>query len=80
MIHKEISDVQCNIIVKHLPESAKTRRPRCDDRTTINGILCVLTTVVDVQTYQTNTVQNLLHILDSKSYNKKECGKRSYQN
>ena len=44
MIHKEMSDVQWNTIVKHLPKPAKTGRPRCDDRTTINGILFVLTT------------------------------------
>ena len=44
MIHKEMSDSQWSTIVKHLPKPAKTGRPRCDDRTTINGILFVLTT------------------------------------
>ena len=44
MIHKEMSDVQWSTIVKHLPKPAKTGRPRCDDRITINGILFVLTT------------------------------------
>ena len=39
-----MSDVQWNTIVKHLPKPAKTGRPRCNDRTTINGILFVLTT------------------------------------
>jgi len=43
MIHKEITDKQWSIIEKHLPKPAKTGRPRCDDRTTINGILFVLT-------------------------------------
>ena len=44
MIHKEMTDSQWNTIVKHLPKPAKTGRPRCDDRITINGILFVLTT------------------------------------
>ena len=44
MIHKEISDAQWNTIVKYLPKPAKTGRPRCEDRVTINGILFVLTT------------------------------------
>ncbi len=39
-----MSDSQWNTIVKHLPKPAKTGRPRCDDRTTVNGILFVLTT------------------------------------
>ena len=42
MIHKEITDSQWNTIVKHLPKPAKTGRPRCNDRITINGILFVL--------------------------------------
>ena len=42
MIHKEMTDSQWNTIVKHLPKPAKTGRPRCDDRTTVNGILFVL--------------------------------------
>lgn len=44
MIHKEITDSQWKLIEKHLPKPAKTGRPRCDDRTTINGILFVLIT------------------------------------
>lgn len=43
MIHKEITDRQWELITKHLPKQARTGRPRCDDRTTINGILFVLT-------------------------------------
>jgi len=43
MIHKEITNKQWKLIQKHLPKPAKTGRPRCDDRTTINGILFVLT-------------------------------------
>jgi len=43
MIHKEITDKQWKSIEKHLPKPARTGRPRCDDRTTINGILFVLT-------------------------------------
>ena len=43
MIHKEITDKQWKSIVKHLPKPAKTGRPRCNDRITINGILFVLT-------------------------------------
>jgi len=39
-----MSNIQWSIITSHLPKPAKTRRPRCDDRTTINGILFVLTT------------------------------------
>jgi len=42
MIHKEITDTQWKSIEKYLPKPAKTGRPRCDDRTTINGILFVL--------------------------------------
>lgn len=43
MIHKEITDKQWKTIQKYLPKPAQTGRPRCDDRTTINGILFVLT-------------------------------------
>ena len=43
MIHKEITDKQWKSIEKYLPKPARTGRPRCDDRTTINGILFVLT-------------------------------------
>ena len=44
MIHKEMADSQWSAIARHLPKPAKTGRPRCDDRTTINGILFVLST------------------------------------
>ena len=45
MIHKEISDAQWSTtIAPQSPEPAKTGRPRRDDRTTVNGILFVLTT------------------------------------
>ncbi len=44
MIHKEISDAQWSTIAPQLPKPAKTGRPRRDDRTTVNGILFVLTT------------------------------------
>ena len=43
MIHKEITDKQWKSIIPHLPKPARTGRPRCDDRSTINGILFVLT-------------------------------------
>ena len=43
MIHKEITDKQWSTIKPYLPKSAKTGRPRSDDKTTINGILFVLT-------------------------------------
>ena len=43
MIHKELTDKQWKSIIPHLPKPARTGRPRCDDRTTINGILFVLT-------------------------------------
>ena len=43
MIHKEITDKQWKSIIPHLPKPAKTGRPRADGRTTINGILFVLT-------------------------------------
>ena len=43
MIHKEITDKQWQSIKKYLPKPAKTGRPRCNDRTTINGIMFVLT-------------------------------------
>lgn len=44
MKSKELSDKQWKIMQKHLPKPAGTGRPRADDRTTINGILYVLTT------------------------------------
>ncbi len=44
MVHKEMSDVQWNTVAPHLPKPAKTGRPGCNDRNTINGILFVLTT------------------------------------
>jgi len=42
MKYQELSDKQWSTIQKHLPPPAKTGRPRCDDRTTINGIIYVL--------------------------------------
>lgn len=42
MKYQELSNEQWSIISKHLPPPAKTGRPRCDDRTTINGIIYVL--------------------------------------
>ncbi len=39
-----MSDIQWNTVASHLPKPAKTGRPRCNDRNTINGILFVLTT------------------------------------
>ncbi len=44
MRFQELSDKQWGFISKHLPPPASTGRPRIDDRTTINGILYVLTT------------------------------------
>ena len=44
MKFQELSDKQWDIIQKHLPKPARTGRPRYDDRTTVNGILYVLTT------------------------------------
>ena len=44
MQFQEISDSQWKIIQKHVPKPARTGRPRCDDRVTINGILFVLVT------------------------------------
>lgn len=40
----ELTDSQWNTIQTHLPKPARTGRPRCDDRTTINAILFVLVT------------------------------------
>lgn len=42
MKFQEISDKQWQTIQNNLPPPAITGRPRCDDRTTINGILFVL--------------------------------------
>ncbi len=44
MIHKEMSDTQWKTVASHLPKPAKTGRPRCNDRNTVNGMLFVLTT------------------------------------
>ncbi|MDH3395568.1 MAG: transposase [Nitrosopumilus sp.] len=44
MQFQEISDSQWKIIQKHIPKPARTGRPRCDDRVTINGIMFVLVT------------------------------------
>jgi len=38
----ELTDKQWSIIQRYIPKPAKTGRPRCDDRTTINGIIYVL--------------------------------------
>jgi len=38
----ELTDKQWSTIQRHIPKPAKTGRPRCDDRTTINGIIYVL--------------------------------------
>jgi len=43
MKYRELTDNQWNMVQSHLPKPAKTGRPRCDDRTTINGIIYVLT-------------------------------------
>jgi transposase len=42
MKYHELTDLQWSEIKQHLPKSAKTGRPRCDDRTTLNGIIYVL--------------------------------------
>ena len=42
MQFQELSDKQWSRIKPHLPKPAKTGRPRCDDRTIINGIIYVL--------------------------------------
>jgi len=44
MQFQEISDSQWKMIQKHIPKPARTGRPRCDDRVTINGIMFVLIT------------------------------------
>jgi transposase len=41
---QELSDIQWNMIQKHIPKPAKTGRPRSDDKMTINGIIYVLIT------------------------------------
>ena len=40
----KMTDSQWHTIQKHLPKSASTGRPRCDDRATINAIMFVLIT------------------------------------
>ena len=42
MKYQELTDSQWKMIKQHLPPPAKTGRPRCDDRTTVNGIIYVL--------------------------------------
>jgi len=42
MQFQELTDKQWIVIKPHLPKPARTGRPRCDDRTTINGIIYVL--------------------------------------
>jgi transposase len=41
---RELSDEQWQFIQPLLPPRARTRRPRADDRRTLNGILYLLTT------------------------------------
>jgi len=41
---KKLTDSQWNTIQPHRPKHATTRRPKSDDRTTINAILFVLIT------------------------------------
>jgi transposase len=41
---QELSDIQWNIIQKHLPKPARTVRPRSDDKMTIKRIIYVLIT------------------------------------
>ncbi len=43
MKYQELSDKQWSMMQQHIPKPAKTGRPRCDDRTTVNGIIYVLT-------------------------------------
>ena len=38
----ELTNLQWSTIRRHLPKSARTGRPRSDDRKTINGIIYVL--------------------------------------
>ena len=40
---KILTDKQWKALKPHLPKPASTGRPRCDDRTTIDGMLHVLT-------------------------------------
>ena len=42
--HIDLTDSQWEVIKKAVPRPAKTGHPRCNDRTTINGILYVLRT------------------------------------
>jgi len=42
MQFQELSDSQWKTIQRYLPKPARTGRPRCDDRNTINGIIYVL--------------------------------------
>ena len=42
MQFKELTNKQWDVIKPHIPKSAKTGRPRYNDRTTINGIIYVL--------------------------------------
>jgi transposase len=44
MEFRELSDEQWQFIQPLLPPAARTRRPRADDRRTLNGILYVLVT------------------------------------
>ncbi len=42
MKYQELTDKQWSMIEPNLPKPAHTGRPRCNDRTTINGIIYVL--------------------------------------
>ena len=64
---KKISDVQWKPL-HHIYQNQLKPRPRNDDRTTINGIFFVLSTV-QMGRYTSNTAQNLLHIYDFKNCN-----------
>ena len=44
MKFQELDNKQWNMLSKHLLRPARTGRPRSEDRTTINGIIYVLTT------------------------------------
>ena len=44
MQFQEITNKQWSMVKSHLPKPAKTGRPRCDDRTTINAIMFVAIT------------------------------------
>ncbi len=80
MIHKEISDAQWSTTISpQLPKPAKTGRPRCDDGTTINGVLFVLTAGCRRADMPISTAQNPLHICGFGNCDKKASGERFCQ-